>query len=99
VPTTPGKRSPGPHKHQNDEESESEDMRQFSAEVIAADRNDLAHNEGGDKTADHIAQAAKDADHEDQRSECIADEWMHVILQYQKTRGAPRHPPIADVTR
>src|ERR1700758_5643711 len=74
-----GEYSSRPHKHKDDEKGESEDVGQFGAKVIGPNGDDLAHHKSGDKAADHVAQAAKHADHEKQRPECIADEGMHVI--------------------
>ena len=43
----------------------------------------------GDEAADHVAEAAQHADHEDDRAERVADERMHVILHRQQAGGEP----------
>ena len=41
----------------------------------------------GDKAADHVAEPSEHANHENNRPERVADEWLHVILQRQQARG------------
>src|SRR6185295_12776458 len=68
-------------QHKHDEEREGENVGHLGRSVVSADGNDLAHDEGGDEAADHVAEAAENANHESKRSEGVADERVHVILQ------------------
>src|SRR4029078_11920614 len=52
-------------------------------------------DEGGDEAADHLAEAAQHADHEDQRPELQADLGIDVVLQHHQ-RGGEASQPAAD---
>src|SRR5580693_2133475 len=74
------------HEHQGDEERKGEHIGELGVGVITDDRDDLADDEGGDEAADHVAEPAEHADHENERPERVADKGMNVVLQQQEAR-------------
>src|ERR1044071_2606450 len=70
------------HHH---EEQERDRVAPFGREARAADRDELADDEGGDEAADHVAEAAEHADHEDERAELQADLRVDVELQHHQS--------------
>src|ERR1700730_12777502 len=81
-----------PHEHHYDEQEKSQYVGELDREVEPADRDDLAHDKGGDKPADHVAEPAEHADHESDRAKGIADERVHIVLQYEEAGGEPGQP-------
>src|SRR5580692_9657599 len=74
------------HEHQGYEERKGEHIGELGVGVITDDRDDLADDEGGDEAADHVAEPAEHADHENERAERVADKGMNVVLQQQQAR-------------
>src|ERR1700686_5377199 len=74
------------HEHQGDENRKGEQIGELGVGVITDDRDDLADDEGGDEAADHVAEPAEHADHENERAERVADKGMNVVLQQQEAR-------------
>ena len=61
-------------------------------EATRADSDELADDEGGDEAAEHVAEAAQHADHEDQRPKLQADLRIDVVLQHHQRGGEPGEP-------
>src|SRR5713101_7784737 len=81
-----------PDEHHHDEQEKGQHIGELDGKVEPADRDDLAHDKGGDKPADHVAEPAQHADHESDRAEGIADEGVHIVLQYEEAGCEPGQP-------
>src|SRR5262245_10647686 len=68
-------------EHQKKEKREHEYVGQLDIGIVSANRDDLTDDEGRNEATDHVSKSAEHADHENDRAERIADEWMHIILQ------------------
>src|SRR4029078_8375216 len=61
-----------PDEDHHHEEQERDRVAPFGSKARAADRDEFRDDEGRDEAADHVAQPAEHADHEDQRAEMQA---------------------------
>src|SRR5258708_38376590 len=70
-----------PHEHHHNEQKKGQHIGELDRKVEPADRDDLAHDEGGDEPTDHIPEPAEHAYHESDRAKGIADQRVNIEWQ------------------